>query len=202
MKTYPFVVASTNGDLALEIFKFRSVDAVERPRCTIVFLLGSHSTGWRDQTAESTLQRISLVFPLQALGLPVCKDRQTTFEAAAVAAVGDYLDEKGIPPAGGPENSVLTIECFSDQFDTWRERPPASDDTVESYLRSHLYWAWKFGHENWSASISDRVRLNLTISRIDRMVSIYAAIPGRLSLRTMILYLSHPIRILERRTAA
>ena len=173
MKQYPFVVASTDGEVALEISEFRSVDPVENRDAKSYSFLVRTEPNQEIRLLRVLFSGIVLMFPSKALGMPVYKDRRTTFEVAAVAAVGDYLDEKGILPTGGPEDSVLTIECFSDGFDTLGERPSASDAIVESYLCSHLYWAWKFGHESWSAGMPDRIRLNLPISGIDRMVSPY-----------------------------
>ena len=173
MKQYPFVVASTDGEVALEIREFRSVDPVEN-RDAKSFSFFVHT----EPNQEIRLLRVLfsgtvLMFPRETLGVPVYKDRQTTFEVVAVAAVGDYLDEKGILSTGGPENSVLTIECFSDWFDAWHERSPAADDLVESYLRSHLYWSWKFRHGSWSVGTPDQIRLSLPISEIAPMVSLY-----------------------------
>ena len=173
MKPYPFVITSTDGNVSLEIIEFRSVDpVVNRDAQSFSFLVRTEP----DQMTRLLRVLFSgtvLMLPSETLGVPVYEDRQTTFQVAAIAAVGDYLDEKGIPPTAGPEDSVLTISCFSARIEDWIKRPPASDDLIESYLRSHLYCAWKFGHEGWSVGMLDRIRLSLPIPRIARIVSLY-----------------------------
>jgi hypothetical protein len=95
----------------------------------------------------------------EAFGLPAFGDRQSTFITFAEAAIGDFLDDSGLPEFTAAGAPAAKIDCFSPHFQVWQDRQPAPDDAVQAYLFAHVMQAWKYGHPDWTLGPSDLLRL-------------------------------------------
>lgn len=129
---------------------------------------------------DGELSRIAVVFSgtvfavkPSAFGLPELGDREETFIQFSLAGIGDYLDEHGPPEFTPSGTSAFKIECFSPHFQSWADRAAATDDTIESYLRSHLFWSWKFDRPDIDVGMPDVLRLHQGIPRFDRIVRLH-----------------------------
>ncbi len=108
----------------------------------------------------------------EAFELPTYQDKTERFAVFAEAALGDFLDENGLPDHTPSGVSALQVECFSPHFQTWRDRAPASDDEIEAYLSTHVYWAWRFAQPGWELGPSDCLRLRRPLGFIRRLVTL------------------------------
>jgi len=172
LKTLPTVIASSVRDASLGLDLF---DGTERAQNRDAF-----DFAFRARTGPTSEQRLLVVrfsgtvmaVRSEAFGLPALGDRQAIFRMFAEAAIGDSLDESGPLDLVLPDNAVRTIDCFSPHFQAWHDRPPATDDQVESYLFAHALASWEFSLPNWVLGTSDLLRLKRTVADVLRMVTL------------------------------
>ena len=173
MKRLPIVIASASKDLGIEVFAFDGVHRVEnRDAVGFYFDVRLEPGGRTSRIAVLFSGTVMSVKP-ESFGLPNLGDRQSTFTMFAEAAIGDFLDENGLPtfaPSGVP---AAKIECFSPHFQGWRDRPPASDETIEAFLFAHVIQSWKYGQPSWALGPSDLLRLNQPLAAVLRIVRLY-----------------------------
>jgi hypothetical protein len=170
VKTLPTVIAAPNKNVALEVLEFQAADRIPNRDALGFYFYVRLAPG-------EPKSRVAVVFSgtvygveLEAFGLPGIADPVSRFRVFAEGAIGDYLCEHGLPsftPSGVP---AAQIECFSPHFQSWADRAPASDETIEEYLRSHVFWAWKFSHGFWELGSSDYLRLHQPLSTVQRLI--------------------------------
>jgi hypothetical protein len=174
LKQLPTVIASPGKDLAIELVAFDGVDAIPNRDADGFY----HDVRLEPQGDKSRLAVLfsGTVMAVQpsAFGLPMLGDRETTFRTFAESAIGDYLDNNGLPEFTPSGVSAAKIECFSPHFQSWRDRPHASDEIIEAYLFAHAIHSWKYGHKSWILGPSDLLRLNQTLDNVLRIVRLYA----------------------------
>lgn len=171
VKTLPTVVAARDGSAALAIDSF--VD-FQRVPCRLAY-----SYAYRVRLApdeESIIVEVlfsdvvGIVDP-RNYGLPALGTRNEQFATFAEAALGDHIDKNGCLSRPEPGQTVQ-IECFSPHLQDWADRTPATDDEIESYLRHHAYWAWRFRSDRWQLGPSDALRLHVAVDTIARLIDI------------------------------
>lgn len=174
MKTLPTVIASSVNDVAVELIAFDAADPVPNRDAVGYY----HDVRLKPQDPKSRLAVLfsGTVMAVQptAFGLPILGDRETTLRTFAESAIGDYLDETGLPEFTPSGVSAAKIECFSPHFQSWRDRAHATDDDIEGYLFAHALYSWKFGHDSWVLGSSDLLRLNQSFANVLRIVRLYA----------------------------
>jgi hypothetical protein len=172
MRRIPGVIASTDGRVGIEVLEFEGVDRIAN-RDAFGFYYTIRLSPGRDTSRIAVLfSGTALLVRPDAFGLPDEGDRDANFTMFAYAAIGDFLDENGLPPHTQGGKPAFQIECFSPRFQMWEDRPPAEDPIVERYIRSQLYWAWRFGHEEVELSSPDAVRLSLPVPQIARLLKL------------------------------
>ncbi len=172
MKTLPTVTASPTRDLGIELVEFEGVDRIANRDA-----VGYYYTIQR--MPDESKSRLAVLFSgtvfyinTDAFDLPRIEDKQERFRVFAEAAIGDYLDEVGLPNHTPGGESATKIECFSQHFETWEGRPRASDDEIDDYIKRHLLWSWRFGHAGWELELSDCLRLHRPLKFIQRLVDL------------------------------
>ena len=172
MKSLPTAIASASRDTAVELLAFEGSDPIpNRDAVGLYLALRLQPSGEPSRLAVLFSGTVLAVRP-EAFGLPSAGDRDSSLQVFAQAAVGDSLDES-TPPFTPGGVAAAKIECFSPHFQSWRDRQPASDDTIEEYLFSHCIWAWKYGQESWTIGLSDLLRLNQPLTQVLRIVRLY-----------------------------
>jgi hypothetical protein len=174
VKKLPSVIAGARRDVAIEVVAFDGAHRIPN-RDAIGFY---HDVRL---TPQGALSRLAVLFSgtvmavrPEAFGLPALGDRETTFRTFAEAAIGDYLDGEGLPPFTPSGVEPAKIDCFSPHFQAWRDRAPADDTAIETYLFAQLIHAWNYGHESWTLTTSDLLRLNQPIAHVLRIVRLYS----------------------------
>ncbi len=172
MKNLPTVVASTKADLAIEVLEFQGSQRI-RDRDAVGYYYHVRRSPGESPTRLAVVfsGTVSVVCP-SAYDLPESDDKVESFAVFAEAAIGDFLDQYGLPdptPRGG---SATSIECFSPHFQAWRDRRPASDAGIEGLIAASLYWSWRFGHEGWELGPADWLRLHQPLKAIQRLVAL------------------------------
>ena len=172
-KELPTVVASASRDSAIELLEFDGAGHIpNRDAVGFFFHVRLQPGGEPSRLAVVFSGTVMAVKP-EAFGLPSLGDRENTFLTFAETAIGDSLDEHGLPEFTPSGVSAATIDCFSPHFQAWRDRPPASDNAIEDYLLAHVFHAWKYGHANWVLGPSDLLRLNQPLANVLRTVRLY-----------------------------
>lgn len=173
MKHLPTVIASPARDLAVEALEFGGADRIpNRDAVGYFFSLRLQPSAEPVGIAVLFSGTVMAVRP-EAFGLPKMVDREASFRTFAETAIGDFVDENGLPVFTPNGVGAANIECFSPHFQAWRDRQPASDELIERYLFAHALWAWKFGHSSWTLGPSDLLRLNQPLSQVLRLVRLY-----------------------------
>ena len=172
MKAVPTVVASPERDLGISLVEFQGAYPIANRDATGFY--------YRTQCApQAPLGRLAVLFSgtvfyinTDAFGLPLIEDKVTRFRVFAEAAIGDFISENGLPDHTPSGVSSVQIECFSPHFQSWEDKPPASDDEIEAYLACHVLWSWRFALEGWELGLSDFLRLRQPLRIIQRLVSL------------------------------
>jgi len=172
LKTLPTVSVSPARDVGLALLEFEEVASIPNRDAT-----GFYYTVQRaPQEAKSRLAVLfsGTVFYVNtdAFGLPPIEDKEKRFKIFAEAAIGDFLDEYGLPDAKRSGEATPKVEAFSPRFQTWQDRPRAPDDEIDAYLKAHVFWAWKFAQEGWELGVSDSLRLHQPLNVIRRLVTL------------------------------
>jgi hypothetical protein len=172
MKGIPTIVASPTRDIAIAILEFEGNHRIEN-RDAVGFY---YTVRRAPDEAES---RLAVVFSgtvmrvdTSEFDLPVVEDKTARFCVFAEAAIGDFLDEHGLPdkiPSGAP---AFHIECLSPRLQAWNDRAPATDDQIERYLNAHVFACWQFAQDAWELGLSDCLRLRRPLEIVQRLVSL------------------------------
>ena len=172
-KTLPTVVASATNRAAIEVVAFEGAHKIENRDA-----VGFYFEIRREPGAETS--RLAVLFSGTVMAvrhdlfdLPPLGDRQSTFITFAEAAIGDYLDESGLPEFTPAGSSAAKIDCFSPHFQAWHDRPPAKDSAIEDYLIAHVVQTWNYGSRSWTCGPSDLLRLRRSFADVLRMVRLH-----------------------------
>lgn len=173
MKRLPTVIASASRDIAVELMEFDGVDRIpNRDAVGFYFRLRLHPEGEPSRLAVVFSGTVMAVRP-EAFGLPTLGDRETSFITFAETAIGDFLDDTGLPEFATSGAPAAKIDCFSPHFQAWRDRSPASDQDIEDHLFSHVTHAWKYNHRSWGLGPADLLRLNKPLDAVLKIVRLY-----------------------------
>jgi hypothetical protein len=173
VKNFPTVIASASRDVAIEVLRFDGADRItNRDAIGFYFDIRLEPGGEPSRLAVVFSGTVMAVKP-EAFGLKSFGDREANFIAFAEAAIGDALDDSGLPEFTPSGTSAAKIDCFSPHFQAWRDRRPVSDDGIEAYLFTHVVKAWKYGHPSWTLGPSDLLRLNQPLPTVLRMVRLF-----------------------------
>jgi hypothetical protein len=172
MKELPTVIASPNRDLGLAVLEFEGVDGIPNRDATGFYYTVERAP--QEQPSRLAVLFSGTVFYVNtdAFGLPPLEDKEARFRIFAEAAMGDFLVEHGLPDHTPGGTAAAKIECFSPHFQTWQDRPPASDDEIEAYIGTHIFWSWRFALEGWELGLADCLRLHQSMKAIQRLISL------------------------------
>lgn len=106
------------------------------------------------------------------LGYPEGGDTQSLLLECALAAIGEYLDDVGLPPESPPGSPATGVQCFSGQYEAWTKRKAATDGEVLGYLNGKAYWAWRLGCPNARITFADALRLGTRIANLRRVATL------------------------------
>ena len=160
-------------DQAIEVIAFDGAHAIEnRDAVGYYFDVRLEPRGKESRLAVMFSGTVMAVRP-DAFGLPVVRDRETAMLTFAEAAIGDSLDADGLPEFTPSGVSAAKVECFSPHFQSWRDRPSASDEQIETYLIAHVTWAWKYSKPSWRLGPSDMLRLNQPLAEFMRLATLH-----------------------------
>lgn len=173
MKPIPCVIATRDGTAGLEVMAFDGTHGIpNRDALGFYFTVRLTPDGEPTRLAVLFSGTVLAVKP-RAFGLPELGGRDDTFSQFSLAAIGDYLDEHGLPDFTPSGVSPTKIECFSPHFQSWVDRTPASDAEIEQYLTSHAMWSWKYDHGTFVMGMPDALRLRQGLPRIGKIVKLY-----------------------------
>lgn len=173
MKSLPTTIVSPARDTAIEVLSFGGAHAIENRDAVGYYYHVRLSPGVEpSRLAVQFSGRVMAVRP-DAFGLPATPDRSAAMRIFAEAAIGDYLDERGLPDHTPSGTSAAKIDCFSPHFQTWLDRPAATDDEIERYLSAHVFWAWKFSAPTWTIGTADLLRLHQPLSQVLRLARLH-----------------------------
>jgi hypothetical protein len=174
MKKIPTVLASRDGRHRVEVNSFDGSDRISnRDAVGYYFRLRLEPNG--DLTRVSVVfSGIVMVTTPDAFGVPASNNREENFMGFSLAALGDYLDEEGLPRFVKSGEPAPHVECFSPHFQAWADRPAASDVEIEAYLQAHVFGAWEYGHDYWEPGTSDLIRLHQDLKTVDRLIRLGA----------------------------
>lgn len=170
MKRLPTVIPALNGSVGIEILAFDGLDGFENR--------AAFSCSYTARSAPGAdVYYITVIFSgepdrvrMHAYDLPKAENDLDSIQTFGLACIGEYLDVNGFPSILG--DSPLEIKCSSSQFKLWRERGPADDDQIEQYIRSSLYWAWRFAQDDYEFSLPDVLRLGISIQQLERVAQL------------------------------
>jgi len=108
----------------------------------------------------------------KTFGLAEQMDRETFRIECAYAAIGEYLDARGLLPQTGPQDDATKLECFDQQFGMWAARSSADDDELLNYVRAKVYWCWRFDLDLASFTSADCLRWHTTVRTLKRIAQI------------------------------
>jgi hypothetical protein len=109
---------------------------------------------------------------LSAFDLPDVPDDDHRRSYFAEAAIGDYLDEVGLPPFTPSGTEPTAIDCYSERTASWDTRPRAGDEAIERYLEAKVFWSWKYELGAARFSHSDALRLKAPIASMQRIAQL------------------------------
>ena len=172
MKTLPTIVASPERGVGIALVEFQGAHPIANRDASGFYY--SLQRAPQDPVGRLVVLFSGTVFHIKtdAFGLPAIDDVAERFQVFAEAAIGDSLVEHGIPDHTPSGVSAYQIECFSPHFQAWEDRLPASDDEIEAYIRTHVFWAWRFALEGWELGLSDYLRLHQLRRVVERLVTL------------------------------
>lgn len=170
MRSLPTVIASRDGERAFEVVHFDGVDRIANRDATgYYFRVRLEPDGELSRLAVIFSGTVLYLGP-ESLGLADIEDRDERFVQYSLAAMGDFIDDYELPPFTPSGTTAFHLECFSGHFQDWMDRKGADDDVVESYLRSHVFWAWKYDQDILEIGAPDRLRLSQSFTRIEKLI--------------------------------
>jgi hypothetical protein len=165
----PTVVVSKNGRHIIAFHEFEGVHAIPN-RDAVGFYFTGKSPRWDGEGRISVLfSGTSLMSEPKYFGLPDYRDRDANFVQFALAAVGDYLDDVGLPAQTPSGVAATKIEAFSGRFQEWKKRSVSSDDDVLTYMGARLYWTWKYRGPRTLFTSHDMLRLGIEVADLHRL---------------------------------
>ncbi len=172
MKTFPTVVASEDGQHRVEVVEFIGSQRVShRDAVGFYFTIRLEPSGAMTRVGVIFSGTVMVVSPV-AFGLPDEGDREANFINFSLAALGDHIDDEGLPPVVESGEAAHHIECFSPHFQEWADRTPAGDNDIEAYLRAHVFATWEYGGDDWEFGTSDLIRLHQDMRTAQRLVAL------------------------------
>lgn len=171
MKRIPTVVVSRDGEQRVAVTEFSGSQRVPNRDAVGYYFVLNDSDGQRIRVGVIFSGTVLAIRP-EAFELPSADDREESMVTFALAAMGDHLEEEGLPPPTGAGEPAHHIECFSPHFQSWKDRAAATDELVEAYLQHHVFWAWKFDQKLWELGLSDLIRLGRTMEGVERLVAL------------------------------
>jgi hypothetical protein len=189
MQRLPTVVPALDGSVGIELTSFDCfIEHESRPAFECRYTARSEVRAGRLYIAVVFVGDLDRVL-LHAYDLPRSTDVRESIQAYAVARIGEYLDTNGLSLIRN--QSQFLIKCLPSQFKLWRERVPADVDQIEQYIRYSLYWSWRFAQEEYEFSVSDALRLGISIQQLGQVARLGEGVewevidrsPERLSLR-------------------
>jgi len=169
----PAVLMSLDGTTALEVLEYEGRERISnRDAVGYYFTVRLAPGGAKSRLCVMFSGTTLMYLNPKELGVPDFDNQEFFFVQVAEARIGQMLDEQGLPeptPSGVP---ALQLPCFSDQIQEWKDRTSLDDDGVEDYVRSRLFWSWRFGHEAVVFSSPDYVRLGVDHRELMRLVNV------------------------------
>lgn len=166
------IVVSRDGRLGLAVTEFEGVHGVPNRNAIGAYF----SVRLTPTAAESRLAVLFsgtvLAVKWEAFGLPAITEEAERLGAFAEAAIGEYLDEHGLPEATPSGVAAYQVECFSPTFNAWSTRPRASDEVIEAYIAAKLYWGWKFDQMLVAFDMPDYLRLRAPRETLARVAQV------------------------------
>jgi hypothetical protein len=172
VKTLPTTIASPARHLGIAVLEFEGAQKILDRDAVGFYYTIKRSPDQRDSRLAVLFSGTVFYIDTDRFGIPETDNQTERFTYFAEAAIGDYLDEHGLPEHTPSGTSPTDIECFSPHFQGWRDRRPADDDEIEAYLRAHVFWAWKMSQKSWEIGPPDRLRLNQPMAGIERLVNV------------------------------
>lgn len=172
-ENYPgALIASRDGMLAVRLTSWEDRRPVEnRDAVEFWFRLLLEPNGEESRIAV-IFSGTTLAVEWGGFGLPDILDNDRRLIYFAEAAIGEYLDTKGLPPRWASGAPVPRIECFSDTFGAWAGRARATDDEIEAYLEGKTFWSWRFEESHATIYHPDVLRLRVSLQAIDRVAQL------------------------------
>lgn len=161
------VVISRDGSLALSVVGFDGIHPVPERISKAVQL--------RVETPfDEALRAVHVVFgkdeirfvKLSAFGLAKIDDEELRLKELSIAAVGEHLDQHGIPELRREQDRSAEVRP---SFDAWSTREPACDDDVLTYIGHKVWWGWKLNESATRFGSADMLRLRVTSASLARV---------------------------------
>lgn len=155
----PTVVVSRDGSRAVEVFRCDGIEKISNRVAVGAYFTCRSAPLAPDARAVVMFGRITT---LDQHGLDIRSSGILEADTIqlSLAAIGEHLDAgEPLPPtpSGTP---AMPVNCFSGQFEAWRDRAVATVDDIEEYLRARLYASWEFGRESVVFGAHDFLRLH------------------------------------------
>ncbi len=159
------VVISRDGELAVVAKYIEGVENVSN-RDAVGSYVHLELAGKKVARVGVLMSGTVLSIEPRYLGLPADISDADFLVAVTLAAVGEHLDRQGLPPETPPLTPATHIECFTYQFDEWKNRNPEPDSQILQYLRRKAYWSWRLGLRSARITLSDALRLGCSVSTL------------------------------------
>lgn len=173
MKATPTLIASPARNLGIAVLEFEGSSRMPLRDAVGFYYTVQLSPDGPKSRVEVVFSGTVFYIDTTGLGVPLPKDHGKRFQVFSEAAIGDYLDDHGLPPPTPSGVGAVPIECFSPHFQAWQDRQPASDNEIEEYISSHLFWSWRFAQNGWCLGSSDYLRLHRPPKVIERIISLH-----------------------------
>jgi len=163
------IVTSRDGALGVHLTYFEGKDRISGRDA-----IGFYFTALLNPRSDRT--RLAVLFSgwttrirWEGFDLPDIPDDDERLVLFCEAAVGDFLDEQGLPPFTPSGASAAQITCFSERTASWTNLPRASDEEIDAYLEAKTYWAWKYELPSARFHHPDCLRLNSSLKSLQRI---------------------------------
>jgi hypothetical protein len=164
LRYHPTVLVSRDGERSIELVRFDGSEKIRNQDAIGYYFAVRSSPG-------AVLGRLRVIFDgltrtllkPRDVGIPESSDLQNFVHFSEVA-VGEHLD-KGQPLEVPGDDSISSIECFSNCWGEWDKLTPADEDSIEAYILARLFWSWRFSHDRVLFTVPDLLRLRVPYSR-------------------------------------
>jgi hypothetical protein len=169
----PSVVTSRDGRLSLQLLELEGPYQIpNRDAHGLWYVVKLSPTASRSRLAVVFSGETYRYSSWEKFGYAQAADRELRLHYFAEAAVGEFLDTQGLPPATGSGVSAFQIECFSPMFNAWETRPRASDEEIVAYLEGKLVWGWRFDQTYTEYTFPDFLRLRASVETVARVAQL------------------------------